>query len=126
MGFKQITCWTEPAGTSTPQLAGQSVPPNWSMPDDFRCCPDFCWPKLPNVAAIGTSFHHTTHEALSLPPPAVPRQRHQLTTVLSSPTSAAMGFWDTITDLVEAATPWATADAEAPAESTVRFSLFCG
>ncbi|KAK4241765.1 ubiquinol-cytochrome C reductase hinge protein-domain-containing protein [Achaetomium macrosporum] len=25
-----------------------------------------------------------------------------------------MGFWDTITDLVEAATPWATADAEAP------------
>lgn len=38
-----------------------------------------------------------------------------------------MGFWDTITDLVEAATPWATADAEAPAaESTVRFSLFCG
>ncbi|KAK0743159.1 ubiquinol-cytochrome C reductase hinge protein-domain-containing protein [Schizothecium vesticola] len=26
-----------------------------------------------------------------------------------------MGFWDTITDLVEAATPWATADAEAPA-----------
>ncbi|KAL2197854.1 ubiquinol-cytochrome C reductase hinge protein-domain-containing protein [Corynascus similis CBS 632.67] len=26
-----------------------------------------------------------------------------------------MGFWDTITDLVEAAAPWATADAEAPA-----------
>ncbi|KAK4127220.1 Non-heme 11 kDa protein of cytochrome bc1 complex [Parathielavia appendiculata] len=38
-----------------------------------------------------------------------------------------MGFWDTITDLVEAATPWATADAEAPAkeisdESTVEGS----
>ncbi|KAK1836647.1 ubiquinol-cytochrome C reductase hinge protein-domain-containing protein [Podospora conica] len=29
-----------------------------------------------------------------------------------------MGFWDTITDLVEAATPWATADAEAPAAET--------
>jgi hypothetical protein len=27
-----------------------------------------------------------------------------------------MGFWDTITDLVEAATPWATAEAEAPAQ----------
>ncbi|RYP49899.1 hypothetical protein DL768_004435 [Monosporascus sp. mg162] len=25
-----------------------------------------------------------------------------------------MGFWDTITDLVEAATPWSTAEAEAP------------
>jgi len=30
-----------------------------------------------------------------------------------------MGFWDTITDLVEAATPWATADAEAPAQELV-------
>lgn len=30
-----------------------------------------------------------------------------------------MGFWDTITDLVEAATPWATADAEAPAQESV-------
>jgi ubiquinol-cytochrome c reductase subunit 6 len=30
-----------------------------------------------------------------------------------------MGFWDTITDLVEAATPWATADAEAPAKELV-------
>ncbi|KAI1402720.1 Non-heme 11 kDa protein of cytochrome bc1 complex [Hypoxylon fuscum] len=27
-----------------------------------------------------------------------------------------MGIWDTITDLVEAATPWSTAEAEAPAE----------
>ncbi|KAK0709683.1 ubiquinol-cytochrome C reductase hinge protein-domain-containing protein [Lasiosphaeria miniovina] len=27
-----------------------------------------------------------------------------------------MGIWDTITDLVEAATPWTTADAEAPAQ----------
>jgi len=27
-----------------------------------------------------------------------------------------MGFWDTITDLIEAAAPWATADAEAPAK----------
>ncbi|KAI1258081.1 ubiquinol--cytochrome-c reductase subunit 6 [Eutypa lata] len=27
-----------------------------------------------------------------------------------------MGFWDTITDLVEAATPWSTAEAEAPPE----------
>lgn len=25
-----------------------------------------------------------------------------------------MGFWDTITDLVDAATPWGVADAEAP------------
>ena len=25
-----------------------------------------------------------------------------------------MGFWDTITDLVEAAAPWSTAEAEAP------------
>ncbi len=32
-----------------------------------------------------------------------------------------MGFWDTITDLVEAATPWSTAEAEAPpAEEKVR------
>ncbi|KAL2016847.1 hypothetical protein VTK56DRAFT_2922 [Thermocarpiscus australiensis] len=29
-----------------------------------------------------------------------------------------MGFWDTITDLVEAATPWSTADAEAPAKES--------
>lgn len=29
-----------------------------------------------------------------------------------------MGFWDTLTDLVEAATPWATAEAEAPAAET--------
>ncbi|KAI1141563.1 Non-heme 11 kDa protein of cytochrome bc1 complex [Hypoxylon sp. FL0543] len=27
-----------------------------------------------------------------------------------------MGIWETITDLVEAATPWSTAEAEAPAE----------
>ncbi|KAK1767674.1 ubiquinol-cytochrome C reductase hinge protein-domain-containing protein [Phialemonium atrogriseum] len=27
-----------------------------------------------------------------------------------------MGIWDTITDLVEAATPWSTAEAEAPAQ----------
>ncbi|KAI2628806.1 Non-heme 11 kDa protein of cytochrome bc1 complex [Hypoxylon sp. NC1633] len=27
-----------------------------------------------------------------------------------------MGIWDTISDLVEAATPWSTAEAEAPAE----------
>ncbi|KAI1380348.1 Non-heme 11 kDa protein of cytochrome bc1 complex [Hypoxylon crocopeplum] len=27
-----------------------------------------------------------------------------------------MGIWDTITDLVEATTPWSTAEAEAPAE----------
>lgn len=26
-----------------------------------------------------------------------------------------MGFWDTITDLAEAAMPWATVEAEAPA-----------
>lgn len=26
-----------------------------------------------------------------------------------------MGFWDTITDLVDAATPWSVAEAEAPA-----------
>lgn len=25
-----------------------------------------------------------------------------------------MGFWDTISDLVDAATPWSVADAEAP------------
>lgn len=30
-----------------------------------------------------------------------------------------MGFWDTITDLVEAAAPWGTADAEAPAKELV-------
>jgi hypothetical protein len=30
-----------------------------------------------------------------------------------------MGFWDTITDLVEAATPWSTADADAPAKESV-------
>jgi ubiquinol-cytochrome c reductase subunit 6 len=30
-----------------------------------------------------------------------------------------MGFWDTITDLVEAAAPWATADADAPAKELV-------
>ncbi|RYP35952.1 hypothetical protein DL767_003641 [Monosporascus sp. MG133] len=28
--------------------------------------------------------------------------------------STTMGFWDTITDLVEAATPWSNAEAEAP------------
>lgn len=27
-----------------------------------------------------------------------------------------MGFWETITDLVDAATPWSVADAEAPSE----------
>lgn len=38
-----------------------------------------------------------------------------------------MGFWDTITDLVEAAAPWSTAEAEAPEsapeESKVRSSI---
>jgi hypothetical protein len=33
-----------------------------------------------------------------------------------------MGFWDTITDLVEAAAPWATADAEAPARESVCYA----
>ena len=28
-----------------------------------------------------------------------------------------MGIWDTITDLVEAATPWGTAEAEAPSSN---------
>lgn len=36
-----------------------------------------------------------------------------------------MGFWDTITDLVDAATPWSVADAEAPEETKVRSPL-CG
>jgi len=37
-----------------------------------------------------------------------------------------MGFWDTLTDLFEAATPWATAEAEAPAkEVTVCFCFLC-
>lgn len=32
-----------------------------------------------------------------------------------------MGFWDTVNDIVEAAVPWATAEAEAPpAEEKVR------
>lgn len=35
-----------------------------------------------------------------------------------------MGVWDVITDLVEAATPWSTAEAEAPlAEDKVRHTL---
>lgn len=34
-----------------------------------------------------------------------------------------MGFWDTITDMVEAATPWSVVDAEAPEEPKVRFVL---
>lgn len=38
----------------------------------------------------------------------------------------AMGFWDTITDLVEAATPWGVADAEAPEEPKVRFRIVHG
>jgi hypothetical protein len=28
-----------------------------------------------------------------------------------------MGFWDTITDLVDAATPWSTVEAEAPSSN---------
>lgn len=35
-----------------------------------------------------------------------------------------MGFWDTLTDLVEAATPWATAEAEAPAKEVTVCFLF--
>lgn len=35
-----------------------------------------------------------------------------------------MGIWDTIQDLVEAAAPWSTAEAEAPAEDKVRFLRF--
>ena len=31
--------------------------------------------------------------------------------------SKAMGIWDTITDLVEAATPWSTVEAEAPSSN---------
>ena len=35
-----------------------------------------------------------------------------------------MGFWDAVTDLVEAATPWATVEAEAPpAEEKVRIGF---
>lgn len=44
-----------------------------------------------------------------------------------------MGFWDAITDLVDAATPWSVADAEAPPaedkaeESKVRnVPRYCG
>lgn len=29
-----------------------------------------------------------------------------------------MGFWDSITELVEAAKPWTTVEAEAPAEES--------
>ncbi|KAJ4390236.1 ubiquinol--cytochrome-c reductase subunit 6 [Neurospora sp. IMI 360204] len=28
-----------------------------------------------------------------------------------------MGFWDAVTDLIDAATPWATVEAEAPADT---------
>ena len=33
-------------------------------------------------------------------------------------TSAAMGIWETLTDIAEAAVPWSTAYAEAPAEES--------
>jgi hypothetical protein len=33
---------------------------------------------------------------------------------IAAPGLIAMGFWDTVTDLVEAATPWSAAQAEAP------------
>ncbi|KAK2002347.1 Non-heme 11 kDa protein of cytochrome bc1 complex [Colletotrichum falcatum] len=33
-----------------------------------------------------------------------------------------MGFWDTITDIAEAAMPWATVEAEAPAAEEKHFS----
>jgi hypothetical protein len=60
--------------------------------------------------------------------PGGDRQCHHTSTALPSTTShwstaapdpTKMGFWDTITDIVEAATPWATAEAEAPAEDKV-------
>lgn len=33
-----------------------------------------------------------------------------------------MGIWETFTDLVDAAAPWSTAEAEAPAEVRLQFS----
>lgn len=35
-----------------------------------------------------------------------------------------MGIWDTITDLVEAATPWSVVEAEAPAQEEQVRALF--
>jgi len=35
-----------------------------------------------------------------------------------------MGIWDTLTDLIEAATPWVTAEAEAPAAQEDQVRLF--
>lgn len=69
-GVRVLPLTLKGATSRARQPTGQSMPPNWSMPDDFRCCPDFCWPKLPNVAAIGTSFHH--HHPRSSQPPTPP------------------------------------------------------
>lgn len=108
------------------QSTGQSVLPNWSRPGDFRYAPIFAGRSSPTSRQLEPASTTTTNEALTLPPtPPPPPSPIDRRVVL--PTSVTMGFWDTITDLVEAATPWATADAEAPAaESKVRFSLLCG
>jgi hypothetical protein len=36
-----------------------------------------------------------------------------------------MGFFDSISELVSAAAPWATVEAEAPAEAVVSARVFC-
>ncbi|ORY61205.1 uncharacterized protein BCR38DRAFT_29372 [Pseudomassariella vexata] len=59
------------------------------------------------------NFSATTSERPSITThPLNPPTTSHWTTAASALT--AMGIWDTITDLVEAATPWTTAEAEAP------------
>ncbi len=70
-----------------------------------------------------TAFHHQPFVQLRSPrsprSPSENKPRHR--TRLHIHPLSKMGIWDAIQDLVEAATPWSTAEADAPAEDKVRF-----
>jgi len=79
-------------------------------PDDFRF-PRFLLPKAPTSRGNNPSSISRSRISLTF-------SHHPIDAPF--PGRFTMGFWDTITDLVEAATPWVTAEAEAPAlETTV-------
>lgn len=82
--------------------SSQSVSPNWKA-GWFSLRRDFC--KLQRRA---------TDDCLKHTPIRYSGPRDTRHTHTPSPRPIIMGFWDTVTDLLEAATPWAVAEAEAP------------
>jgi hypothetical protein len=83
---------------------------HWSCRPVFVAWFDFRW-SFANPATTSHDFHFFNFPHREPPTTPVAIDIHDLCG------STAMGIWDTITDLVEAATPWSTAEAEAPSTS---------